>query len=372
MKISYLSTAAIPSRKANSVHIMKMCAAFAKNGHEVTLYAPSINNKSNINIFNYYGVDETFCVKRVLYPSFVFGHYFYSFFVLINLSFSKVDLIFSRNLLSLVFASLLRKNKVLEIHQPIPNTSRLQNYLFRILISLKYFKKLIVITKPLKSIFLSKYDISENKILVAPDGADVPSDLNMISLSSLKRLQVGYVGHLYNGRGIELIIELSKTCNWADFFIVGGNDNDIKRVKNLSKNIKNINIVGFLSPSKAETFRLGMDVLLAPYQTKVGLENSKLTTEAWMSPLKIFEYMAASKSIICSDIPVLHEVLRHNENCLLCKPTDLKEWKEALKSLNDNKSLRERLSKQAYSDLINKYTWQIRANEILNKAIIVS
>ena len=372
MKISYLSTAIIPSRKANSVHIMKMCAAFAKNGHEVTLYAPSVNNKSNINIFNYYGVDETFCVKRVLYPSFVFGHYFYSFFVLINLFFSKVDLIFSRNLLSLVFASLLFKDKVLEIHQPIPNTSRLQNYLFKILISLKYFKKLIVITKPLKSIFLSKYDISENKILVAPDGADLPTQKKKFSSSSLKRLQVGYVGHLYKGRGIELIIELSKTCNWADFFIVGGNDNDIKRVKNLSKYIKNINIVGFLSPSKAESFRLSMDVLLAPYQAKVGLENSKLTTEAWMSPLKIFEYMAATKSIICSDIPVLHEVLRHNENCLLCNPSDLNEWKKALKSLNDNKLLRERLSRQAYSDLINKYTWQIRANDILKKSIKVS
>tara|TARA_B110000259_G_scaffold186087_1_gene236500 strand:+ start:11678 stop:12784 length:1107 start_codon:yes stop_codon:yes gene_type:complete len=367
MKISYLSTAEIPSRKANSVHIMKMCAAFAKNGHEVTLYAPSINNsdKSNIDIFNYYGVDETFCVKRVFYPSFVFGHYFYAFFVLINLLFSRVDLIFSRNLLSLTFASLLNINKILEIHQPIPITSRLQNRLFRILISLKYFKRLVVITKPLKSIFLSKYDISEDKILVAPDGADIPSDLNMILPSSLKRIQVGYVGHLYSGRGIELIIELSKICDWADFFIVGGNDSDIKRIKTACKNIRNISVVGFLSPSKAEIFRLGMDVLLAPYQTKVGLENSKITTEAWMSPLKIFEYMAATKSIICSDIPVLHEVLRHNENCLLCKPTDLKEWKEALESLNDNKLLRERLSKQAYSDLINKYTWQIRASEIL-------
>lgn len=371
MKISYLSTAAIPSRKANSVHIMKMCAAFAKNGHEVTLYAPNIFNKSNINIFNYYGVDETFCIKRVLYPSFFFGHYFYAFFVVINLLFSKVDLIFSRNLLSLTFASVLSIDKILEIHQPIPNTSRLQNRLFRFLISSNYFKQLVVITKPLKSIFLSKYDISEYKILVAPDGADIPSDINIIPPSTLKRVQVGYVGHLYNGRGIELIIELSKICDWADFFIVGGNDNDIKRVRSLCKNIKNITIVGFLSPSKAETFRLGMDVLLAPYQTKVGLENSNLTTEAWMSPLKIFEYMAANKSIICSDIPVLHEVLRHNENCLLCKPTDLDEWSKALQSLNDNKLLRERLSKQAYSDLINKYTWQIRANEILNKSTIV-
>ena len=32
MRILYLSTAKIPSRNANSVHIMKMCSAFASFG----------------------------------------------------------------------------------------------------------------------------------------------------------------------------------------------------------------------------------------------------------------------------------------------------------------------------------------------------
>lgn len=33
MKIVYLSASSIPSRTANSIHVMRMCAAFAKNGH---------------------------------------------------------------------------------------------------------------------------------------------------------------------------------------------------------------------------------------------------------------------------------------------------------------------------------------------------
>jgi hypothetical protein len=40
MKILYISNSTIPSRTANSIHVIKMCHAFADNGHEVILLAP--------------------------------------------------------------------------------------------------------------------------------------------------------------------------------------------------------------------------------------------------------------------------------------------------------------------------------------------
>ena len=44
MKIAYISKSFIPSRTANSIHVMKMCSALAENGHEVTLLAPNFKN----------------------------------------------------------------------------------------------------------------------------------------------------------------------------------------------------------------------------------------------------------------------------------------------------------------------------------------
>ena len=44
MKILYISKSIIPSRTANSIHVMKMCQAFADNGHEVVLLAPDVKN----------------------------------------------------------------------------------------------------------------------------------------------------------------------------------------------------------------------------------------------------------------------------------------------------------------------------------------
>ena len=44
MKILYISKSSIPSRTANSIHVMKMCQAFADNGHEVVLLDVDCNS----------------------------------------------------------------------------------------------------------------------------------------------------------------------------------------------------------------------------------------------------------------------------------------------------------------------------------------
>ena len=63
MKILYISKSIIPSRTANSINVIKMCQAFADNGHEVILIAPNIKNKYEKgieNIYEFYGVRENF------------------------------------------------------------------------------------------------------------------------------------------------------------------------------------------------------------------------------------------------------------------------------------------------------------------------
>ena len=63
MKILYISKSIIPSRAANSIHVMKMCQAFADNGHDVILLAPDIKNKFETGVqdlYDYYGVKKKF------------------------------------------------------------------------------------------------------------------------------------------------------------------------------------------------------------------------------------------------------------------------------------------------------------------------
>ena len=51
MKIVYISNSTIPSRAANSIHVMKVCQAFSDLGHEITLFASDKKNDYEINFF---------------------------------------------------------------------------------------------------------------------------------------------------------------------------------------------------------------------------------------------------------------------------------------------------------------------------------
>ena len=81
MKILYISKSIIPSRTANSINVMKMCEAFADNGHEVVLLAPDIKDKYETgidNIYEFYGVIKNFKVKKLWYPNFIGGALIYT------------------------------------------------------------------------------------------------------------------------------------------------------------------------------------------------------------------------------------------------------------------------------------------------------
>lgn len=80
--------------------------------------------------------------------------------------------------------------------------------------------------------------------------------------------------------------------------------------------------------------------------------------------MKIFEYMAAGKPILASDLPVIREVLQDGQNALLAPPDNPKGWLAALERLKDE-SLRKNLAEQAYNDLTGKYSWQKRAQVVL-------
>ena len=72
MEILYISKSVIPSRTANSIHVMKMCQALADNNHQVILLAPRIKGKYEKNIsdvFEFYGVKKNFKIKKLWHPN---------------------------------------------------------------------------------------------------------------------------------------------------------------------------------------------------------------------------------------------------------------------------------------------------------------
>jgi glycosyltransferase involved in cell wall biosynthesis len=103
-------------------------------------------------------------------------------------------------------------------------------------------------------------------------------------------------------------------------------------------------------------------VLLMPYARTIAGSSGGNSAEI-CSPMKMFDYLAAGRAILSSDLPVIHEVL-NEQNAAFAPPEDLDGWSVALKRLLEDAPLRLKLGAQARRDA-QAYTWQARARRAL-------
>jgi glycosyltransferase involved in cell wall biosynthesis len=232
-----------------------------------------------------------------------------------------------------------------------------------------------VISNALRDLLLKKIpEARDLEIVVAHDGVDIERFQHLDDTETAKRKAnrdftrpvAGYAGHLYAGRGIEIILACAKALPDWDFVIAGGTPEDVRAYTNQATQLKltNIEFWGFI-PNSALAEKLSIaDVLLMPYQKSVSVSSGALDTVQWMSPLKMFEYMAMGRAIISSDLPVLREVL-NEKTATLVDPTDPTAWTEALHSLRTIEARRPLI--EAALKSVDQYTWRKRAESIMDK-----
>ena len=122
------------------------------------------------------------------------------------------------------FFSSYKYATIFEAHAPMNNFVSKQ--LLNLMDKNHLYKHTVVISDALKNLILKSQNIKSDKIVVAHDGADESSNLQKI-LKQTTNLKVGYFGHLYKGRGIDIILEVAKNLKDIEFHIVGGNLDDI-------------------------------------------------------------------------------------------------------------------------------------------------
>ena len=123
----------------------------------------------------------------------------------------------------------------------------------------------------------------------------------------------------------------------------------------------NVHCHGYLVPKSVAGFLARADVLVAPYGEQVAAFGDRGDIAQWFSPLKVFEYLAAGRAIVASDLPALREVLRDGENARLVAPGAAPAWVEALRQLDQNRALLQQLGAAARTDFVSHYSWLRRA-----------
>lgn len=362
-KLIYLSASVLPSTAANSVNVMKMSDAFAAAGMQVTLVGieGSSPKSTDFELRRAYGVSDNFRIHRVS-QSRILGHRLrYAFGILFGEWAPRDSIVYTRVPKIASLSARLGRQCVLELHHP-PSAGNLSDV--KMHLSSVAGGKLVVITASLKDWVIRNLSVSDDCVIVAPDGAD-PFPLDVAPASPFSgRFRIGYLGHLYPGKGVEIIARLAPRMPEIDFLVVGGTDEDILRWQTKTVQCSNLRFVGRVPHSETTAWLRSFDIALLPNQVHVGIAGNGVDIGRWTSPLKAFEYMAAGLPIVASDLENLREVFVDGENAVLCNPESVDDWEASIRRLVSDAQLRGRLGATAKRWFEAKYTWAARARNI--------
>ena len=379
MRLLYISPSVMPSRSANAVHVAHQCEAFARLGIRVTLIVKrGLPNKNE----TYKTIRQTYGVmfKQVRIVSFfnritlaenlqicMLG-------LIYRLTHPRLDVIVSRNLYaSFCLALLSHRPLVFETHQL---EYGFRGYLQRIAMTRPWVRT-VVISQVMLELLTQHHGRAPSRVIVLHDAAPegirpLPPEEKHPAFRHLfsgfdpagYRAVCGYFGHLYPGRGIEIIEQLA--CRHPDvgFAVIGGNDSVIARYRDTRKS-PNLHFLGHVPHLTAQTAMAACDALLMPYQQKVSIGVRDHDTARWMSPMKMFEYMASGVPLISSDLSPLREVLVDGDNALLVPATDVDAWSQALIRLINDPAFAARIGSSAHACYAARHTWTQRAQAML-------
>jgi glycosyltransferase involved in cell wall biosynthesis len=210
---------------------------------------------------------------------------------------------------------------------------------------------------------------------VVPDGARITttaafdwigprggsSDVSPASVAGRGSALAVYAGHLYPWKGVDVLIEALALAPSLRARIVGGHaaEPDLGRLQARSQQLGlagRVEFTGFQPPAAVAGSLRDADVLVLP-------NKATMVSARYTSPLKLFEYLAAGRPIVASDLPALREVLRDNENARLVPPDDPRALADALLALTRDAATAVRLARGAF-ETASEYSWDRRAERL--------
>lgn len=391
MKIAVIAPTYLPARRANTVQVMKMTQAFVELGQAARLAVPGMPAGGSgqkpkwDELASHYGLRQAFPIEWLPVSSWMRRYDFGLKSVRWARSWGA-ELLYTRLPQAAVIASRAGLGTILEVHD-LPQGS-LGPRLFHWFLTGKGARRLVVITQALADDLVRKLGAPASPpfTVIAPDGVDleryvelpppevarrelladsqsIPADAG--GKLSPDRFTVGYTGHLYSGRGIDMLLKIAKKLSDISFLVAGGENDDLVRLQQQvqAQDLENVLTIGFVPNAELPRYQSACEVLLMPYQQHVSASSGG-DIAPYLSPMKLFEYLACGRAILSSDLPVLGEVL-NTENAVLLPPDDVDAWVAALQELQANPDRGACLAKNARLDA-EGYTWQARARRILD------
>ncbi len=207
--------------------------------------------------------------------------------------------------------------------------------------------------------YIASLGLDRKRVTVIPNGVS-PSDFAPSPLPSREgRVPVLlYIGTLADWQGIDIVIRALPTIleqQAVRLHIVGRGRS--RQRKLLLKQIRKLGVESnvIVQPAiphhEVPALIAEADICLAP----LGLNDRNVTQGA--CPIKVLEYMASSRPLIASNIPIVRELVREDVDALLFSPNDPEDLARQVLLLLRDYDLSKRLADSATERALAKFTW---------------
>ena len=381
MRVTYFADIRLPLERANGIQTVETCHALAERGHHVRLIARPDTHKPARPPHEYYGLPrhERFAIEQapVMGPPFARRLGYLSFALGRAIGRSRADVIFTRDLgvaaLLAQMPAALRPGFVYESHgyapdvaaelpamiatAARPSVAKLARLAQREALVWRQAGGYVTITKALADVLAGRFGPREN-VAVVPDGVRLAPDRTWTPPAAGPVPVVGYAGHLYAWKGVDVLLEALALTPAVRGVIVGGHEAepDLPRLRARVQQLGiggRVELTGLVPPAAVPDLLERATILALP-------NLATAISTRFTSPLKLFEYMAAGRAIVASDLPAIREVLRDGENAVLVEPGSAPALAAALGRLAADPARAARLGRAAFADA-GEYGWQHRA-----------
>ncbi len=280
------------------------------------------------------------------------------------LKISSFDLVHTHgyfaDICALPVAKMLGINSVSTCHGFIGNDRKLRFYNMLDRLSLRLSKGIITVSEDIME-SLTTSGIKKHRIKVIQNAISQPCEVTKVqtrrnksskslSLDSSKFV-IGYIGRLSEEKGVKYLIEAASILRDknVDFkLIVVGDGPERAELENLVKERsleEQVVFVGF--QTDVATWLTTFDVFVLPSLTEG-------------TPMALLEAMSMGIPVIATAVGGVPKVLSDGKNGLLVSPHDFISLSERIQILQENSTLRERLSREGSNTIRTQYnitTW---------------
>jgi glycosyltransferase involved in cell wall biosynthesis len=167
-----------------------------------------------------------------------------------------------------------------------------------------------------------------------------------------------YAGSLLPWKGVEVLIEAARRLPGVRFVVAGGSDSDLARLRPQAAGLGNLRMDGFQPPERVADYVIAADLFVVPNRSKPAI------SALYTSPLKVFEAMAAGVPIVASDLPSLRDILTPGEEASFVAPDDPEALARGIADLLANPHARMQMGKRLRIRA-PRHSWQRRAQRLV-------